>query len=213
MSALYVSKDMKIVFKGLWDLCRFHTRTMLPPEKQAEIRQYYKDHLHEITVYVDELMQHATTEEDLYNWATIKEKCLPEAMRTAVKTERDRETKHEKAESDIAKKMARLDLAHVGISNEYNGYAPDLSHSDSQYSPISQWNDAGIGYSLSFDPLFNDQHSDVSGSDSSLLIGGVVGASVIVIIMLIFCLGLSFGMIIYWGYSQKRTLDVKRKKK
>eukprot|EP01083_Nonionella_stella_P106052 305491_1 len=50
------------------------------------------------------------------------------------------------------------------------------------------------------------------GSESSLLIGGVVGGSAVVIIMLIFCLGLAFGMIIYWGYSQKRALDVKRKK-
>eukprot|EP01083_Nonionella_stella_P000479 1357_1 len=50
------------------------------------------------------------------------------------------------------------------------------------------------------------------GSESSLLIGGVVGASSVVIIMLIFCLGLAFGMIIYWGYSQKRALDVQKKK-
>eukprot|EP01083_Nonionella_stella_P258837 884226_1 len=50
------------------------------------------------------------------------------------------------------------------------------------------------------------------GSESSLLIGGVVGGSAVVIIMLIFCLGLAFGMIIYWGYSQKRALDVKRQK-
>eukprot|EP01083_Nonionella_stella_P069729 186088_1 len=53
---------------------------------------------------------------------------------------------------------------------------------------------------------------DVSGSGSPLLIGGVVGASAVVIIMLIFCLGLAFGMIIYWGYSQKRALDAQKKK-
>eukprot|EP01083_Nonionella_stella_P015118 42312_1 len=50
-----------------------------------------------------------------------------------------------------------------------------------------------------------------SGSGSPLLIGGIVGASTIVVIMLVFCLGLTFGMVIYWGYSQKRALDVKRK--
>eukprot|EP01083_Nonionella_stella_P128039 387868_1 len=61
-----------------------------------------------------------------------------------------------------------------------------------------------------YQPRISGQYNDVSDSGSSLLIGGVVGASGIVIIMLIFCLGLSFGMIIYWGYSQKRTLDVKR---
>eukprot|EP01083_Nonionella_stella_P255495 876877_1 len=42
-----------------------------------------------------------------------------------------------------------------------------------------------------------------SGSGSPLLIGGIVGASTIVVIMLVFCLGLTFGMVIYWGYSQK----------
>eukprot|EP01083_Nonionella_stella_P035621 97165_1 len=57
-----------------------------------------------------------------------------------------------------------------------------------------------------------NQYDDVSESGSSLLIGGVAGASAVVIIMLIFCLGLAFGMIIYWGCSQKRALDVQRKK-
>eukprot|EP01083_Nonionella_stella_P175478 611190_1 len=71
-------------------------------------------------------------------------------------------------------------------------------------------------HSLSFDgrnqPLIHGEYNDVSGSGSSLLIGGVVGASAVVIIVLIFCLGLAFGMAIYWGYSQKRALNVQRKK-
>eukprot|EP01083_Nonionella_stella_P232544 820190_1 len=62
-------------------------------------------------------------------------------------------------------------------------------------------------------PLIGGEDNGVSESGSSLLIGGVVGASAVVIIMLIFCLGLAFGMIIYWGYSQKRALNVKRKKR
>eukprot|EP01083_Nonionella_stella_P070103 187370_1 len=52
----------------------------------------------------------------------------------------------------------------------------------------------------------------VKRSGSPLLIGGVVGASSIIIIMVIFCLGLAFGMVIYWGYSQKRELERKRRK-
>eukprot|EP01083_Nonionella_stella_P232542 820187_1 len=56
-----------------------------------------------------------------------------------------------------------------------------------------------------------DDHA-VSGSGSSLLIGGLVGASSVIIIVLIFCLGLAFGMVIYWGYSQKRALVKKRTK-
>eukprot|EP01083_Nonionella_stella_P077442 211496_1 len=63
-----------------------------------------------------------------------------------------------------------------------------------------------------YQPLIIGEHNDASGSGSPLLIGGVVGASAVIIIMLIFCLGLVFGMIIYWGYSQKRALDVKRNK-
>eukprot|EP01083_Nonionella_stella_P186833 685176_1 len=63
-----------------------------------------------------------------------------------------------------------------------------------------------------YEPVIGGEYDDVLGSGSPLLIGGVVGASAVVIIMLIFCLGLAFGMIIYWGYSQKRALDVKRKK-
>eukprot|EP01084_Bolivina_argentea_P108257 193465_1 len=60
-------------------------------------------------------------------------------------------------------------------------------------------------------PLIGDEYNDISGSGSSLLIGGVVGASAVVIIVLIFCLGLAFGMLIYWGYSKKKALEVKRK--
>eukprot|EP01083_Nonionella_stella_P215584 775792_1 len=68
------------------------------------------------------------------------------------------------------------------------------------YASISQWNDNVEG------------GNDAFGSSSSMLIGGVVGASAVVVIMLIFCIGLAFGIVIYWGYSQKRTLDVKRRK-
>eukprot|EP01083_Nonionella_stella_P266036 900457_1 len=76
-------------------------------------------------------------------------------------------------------------------------------------------------HSLPFDgpnhyqPFISGEYNDVSGSESSfssLFIGGVVGASAVVIILLVFCLGLVFGMSIYWGYSQKTALDVKRKK-
>eukprot|EP01083_Nonionella_stella_P076844 209557_1 len=80
------------------------------------------------------------------------------------------------------------------------------------YAPISQWNhnyDDNVHDSRS---LIGGEFNDVSGSGSPLLIGGVVGASAVVIIILIFCIGLAFGMIIYWGYRQKRALDVKRKK-
>eukprot|EP01083_Nonionella_stella_P158859 517494_1 len=58
-----------------------------------------------------------------------------------------------------------------------------------------------------YDPLIRGEYNDVSGSGSPLFIGGVVGASSVIIIMVIFCLGLAFGMLIYLGYSQKRALE------
>eukprot|EP01083_Nonionella_stella_P099042 278550_1 len=60
-----------------------------------------------------------------------------------------------------------------------------------------------------YHPLISE-YNGVSGS-GSLLIGGVIGASTVVIIVLIFCLGLSFGMLVYWGYTQKKELEEKRK--
>eukprot|EP01083_Nonionella_stella_P300687 1027911_1 len=105
-----------------------------------------------------------------------------------------------------------------------------LSKSDAQsgsYNELDLFDDSfdyqyhdriGSGRSLPFDdhnryqPLISEEYNDVSGSGSPLLIGGVVGASAVVIIMLIFCLGLAFGMVICWGCSQQRALDVKREK-
>eukprot|EP01083_Nonionella_stella_P031207 85426_1 len=58
-----------------------------------------------------------------------------------------------------------------------------------------------------FNPLISGEYHRLSTFGSPLLIGGVGGASAVVIIMFIFCLGLVFGMIIYWAYTQKRALD------
>eukprot|EP01083_Nonionella_stella_P107672 312113_1 len=58
----------------------------------------------------------------------------------------------------------------------------------------------------------NHYHPLINGDYNALFIGGAIGASSVVIIMLIFCLGLALGMFIYWGYSQKRALDKKRTK-
>eukprot|EP01083_Nonionella_stella_P317485 1156285_1 len=59
--------------------------------------------------------------------------------------------------------------------------------------------DAYVAHPDPLHPVISGEYTDVSRSGSSLLIGGVFGASAVVIIMLIFCLGLAFGMIIYWG--------------
>eukprot|EP01083_Nonionella_stella_P106050 305486_1 len=97
-----------------------------------------------------------------------------------------------------------------------NGLDYDYAYRHTNYDGV--YSKHASAHSLPFDernqyqPLFRGEYNHESGSESSLLIGGVVGASAVVIIMLIFCLGLAFGMIIYWGYSQKRALDVKRNK-
>eukprot|EP01083_Nonionella_stella_P151215 482886_1 len=72
--------------------------------------------------------------------------------------------------------------------------------------------DEGYDRLISGEYKYYDIDAHASVSESPLLIGGVFGASAVVVIMLIFCLGLAFGMVIYWGYSQKRALDVQTKK-
>eukprot|EP01083_Nonionella_stella_P139800 427232_1 len=98
-------------------------------------------------------------------------------------------------------KSKRLDKAHSGYYNEMNGLLNVFDDS------FPYQHDHSV-HSLSFD----HRNNDVSGSGSPLLIGGVIGASSVIIIMLIFCLGLAFGLAIYWGYSQKRALQRKRTK-
>eukprot|EP01083_Nonionella_stella_P080433 221078_1 len=121
------------------------------------------------------------------------------------------------------------DSGHEGMSNYIlvDGLSGGLEHQN-EYGMMNSGYETGyngqetaiLDHSLQLDssyhyhPFIRDEfeYNDAFGSGSSLLIGGVVGASSVVIVMLIFCIGLAFGMVIYWGYSQKRALDVKRKK-
>eukprot|EP01083_Nonionella_stella_P239848 839069_1 len=96
---------------------------------------------------------------------------------------------------------------HSSFGESVGDQYDDYSKQSTPFQPHQQFNDLNH-----YNPLISGEYNDASGSESSLLIGGVVGASAVVIIMLIFCLGLAFGMVIYWGYSQKRSLDVKRSK-
>eukprot|EP01083_Nonionella_stella_P283494 965013_1 len=121
---------------------------------------------------------------------------------------------------ESSRSRTRPDLSKKAVYREYGDMYHHSSFGDSirdQYDdygkefialkPHQQFNDRNH-----FNPLISGEYNDASGSESSLFIGGVVGASSVIIIMLIFCLGLGFGMVIYWGYSQKKELDVKRKK-
>eukprot|EP01083_Nonionella_stella_P293949 999502_1 len=106
--------------------------------------------------------------------------------------------------SEGMKPWTYLQAALPGTSKAQSGSYNELDLFDDSFD--YQYHDRiGSGRSLPFDdlnryqPLISEEYNDVSGSGSPLLIGGVVGASAVVIIMLIFCLGLAFGMIIYWG--------------
>eukprot|EP01083_Nonionella_stella_P214647 773248_1 len=76
-----------------------------------------------------------------------------------------------------------------------SGYYNQLDAFDDSFR--YQYDDIDSAHSFPFDdhnhyqPLISEKYNDVSGSGSPLLIGGVVGASAVVIIMLIFCLGLA----------------------
>eukprot|EP01083_Nonionella_stella_P044447 119673_1 len=107
-----------------------------------------------------------------------------------------------------------------GSRSAKSGYYSELNLFDDP-SDYQYHEDIHSAHSLPFDdrshyqPLVISEYHDVSESGSPLLIGGVVGASAVVVIMLIFCLGLAFGMVIYWGYTQnrkKREFEVKSKK-
>eukprot|EP01083_Nonionella_stella_P027084 74506_1 len=116
-------------------------------------------------------------------------------------------------------KMRRLLTSQVGImvkhATEVKPFEPGDSASAGYYNSYSfenryqPFDDHMYHHNK---PLIRGQYHDASGSESSLVIGGVVGASSVVIIMLIFCLGLAFGMLIYCGYSQKRELERKGRK-
>eukprot|EP01083_Nonionella_stella_P058314 152761_1 len=59
-------------------------------------------------------------------------------------------------------------------------------------------------------------HSNGQGGEyhNGLLVGGVIGGGSIVVLLVIFCIGLAFGMIICFGYHQKKALEerIQRKK-
>eukprot|EP01083_Nonionella_stella_P159350 519749_1 len=106
--------------------------------------------------------------------------------------------------------IAKGQKAKSGYYNELEGLFDDSF--DYRYHDIHSAHSLPFDDHSHYQPRISGEYNGVSDSGSSLLIGGVIGASSIVIVMLIFCLGLAFGMVIYWGYSQKRALDVKRNK-
>eukprot|EP01083_Nonionella_stella_P109260 318391_1 len=132
-----------------------------------------------------------------------------------------------KLADDKSRELNRLKLKdkYMGISFAHNDYENHYDQYGKEFTELqapNQWQAKAEkeiwDYSLESDnrnryhPLIiGEYNDDVSGS-GSLLIGGIVGASTVVIIMLVFCLGVACGMVIYWGYAQKSELEVKRKK-
>eukprot|EP01083_Nonionella_stella_P070101 187366_1 len=111
-----------------------------------------------------------------------------------------------------------LDIDSKGVGRDSDGHFDDghylRSYDEDAYTIPHSGHFLRYDDHNHYEPLIGGEYNaiDASGSGSSFLIGGLVGASSVVIIVLIFCLGLAFGMAIYWGYSQKRALNVQRKK-
>eukprot|EP01083_Nonionella_stella_P035625 97179_1 len=72
-----------------------------------------------------------------------------------------------------------------------------------------------------FDDSFDYQYYDnvqaehslpVSGDYNDYLNSGVLGGAAIVVIFVVFCLGLAFGMVFCWGYTHKKALDEQKRK-
>eukprot|EP01083_Nonionella_stella_P056423 148566_1 len=122
----------------------------------------------------------------------------------------------EKAKQEVlSKEYAELRdilsaLAKSEYYNELNVFDDSL-RLNQHYDSIHSSSSLPVYDRNHFQSLNSGEYHDVSGS--SMLIGGVVGASAVVVIMLIFCVGLACGMLIYWGLSQKKALDEKRKRK
>eukprot|EP01083_Nonionella_stella_P147842 467072_1 len=68
---------------------------------------------------------------------------------------------------------------------------------------------ASSAHSMFYDDYVPISENEYQGSPA--LIGGVIGASAIVAIMLVFCIGLACGMISYWRFTQKKTLEERMK--
>eukprot|EP01083_Nonionella_stella_P105980 305196_1 len=64
-----------------------------------------------------------------------------------------------------------------------------------------------------YDPLIGEQYNNIPRSGSPLLVGGVVGASAIIAILMIFCLDLACGMILYLRCTRKKASNPKRTEK
>eukprot|EP01083_Nonionella_stella_P081691 225192_1 len=64
---------------------------------------------------------------------------------------------------------------------------------------------------LQLDQVHSNQHYEDGEYYNGLLLGGVIGGGSIVAILVVFCIGLAFGMVICFGYQQKKALEHRKK--
>eukprot|EP01083_Nonionella_stella_P148236 468889_1 len=100
-----------------------------------------------------------------------------------------------------------VDLGEYARSDYYNlvfQKRPDFarSHGDDDH------NDYGDVHIL---PVIKDVKSG-GAYERDLVLGGVIGSSAIIVVLLVFCIGLAFGMVTYWGYTQKKALEKSKDK-
>eukprot|EP01083_Nonionella_stella_P280197 953083_1 len=60
---------------------------------------------------------------------------------------------------------------------------------------------------LQLDPAYSIAHYEDGEYYNGLMLGGVIGGGSIVAILVVFCLGLAFGMLVCFGYQQKKSLE------
>eukprot|EP01083_Nonionella_stella_P081692 225196_1 len=60
---------------------------------------------------------------------------------------------------------------------------------------------------LQLDPPYSIAHYEDGEYYNGLMLGGVIGGGSIVAILVVFCLGLAFGMLVCFGYQQKKSLE------
>eukprot|EP01083_Nonionella_stella_P000901 2569_1 len=109
---------------------------------------------------------------------------------------------------------------------EYNGDNVDLGqHAHSEdYQFVFDHSD---GKRADFARLrTDDDHTDYDGYmlpvieevnsggayEKDLVLGGVIGSSAVIVVMLVFYIGFTFGLVVYWGYIQKKALDASKDK-
>eukprot|EP01083_Nonionella_stella_P140863 432900_1 len=91
----------------------------------------------------------------------------------------------------------------------HSGYYNNLDYRslfDDSAPPIHHYENG-----LQLAQVHSNQHYEDGEYYNGLILGGVIGGGSIVAILVVFCVGLAFGMLICFGYQQKKALEERKK--